>query len=205
VIVRCAVCSTPTVRGVCPSCLGDGAWHASVVLVIGLIVAAAVFHSCGGNAAGQDAPPRLLSATERVDVARCLVAESEPGPDYPAILAVLAQRSSSLAWSARHYCALFVTTHPSLRQRALLLLPGGPSSHIYRAHYRAALDAVDAWERGERPACAPDHFGDRLHDAQRARRAGWSVVDCGRTTNLYWRGGGRHRGIRAETARGGSR
>lgn len=119
-------------------------------------------------------------------VERCLVAEAPPGPDYPAILAVLSTRSSSLEWAALHYCALWVTRRPSARQRSIRLLPGGPSSRVYARHWRAAQEAVAAWERGERPACHPDHFGDRLGDAARARRAGWEREDCGTTANIFF-------------------
>ena len=125
-------------------------------------------------------------AQDHLAVERCLVAEAPPGPDYPAILAVLSTRSSSLEWAALHYCALWVTHRPSARQRAIRLLPGGPSARVYARHWRAAQEAVAAWERGERPACHPDHFGNRLGDATRARRAGWVREDCGMTANWFW-------------------
>lgn len=126
-------------------------------------------------------------AQDRDDVvARCLVAEAPPGPDYGAILAVLSRRSSSLEWGALHYCALYVTRHPSPRQLAIRQLPGGPSARIYARHWQAAQDALRAFRAGDRSRCPASHFGDALEDARRARRAGWVRVDCGATANLYW-------------------
>lgn len=123
-----------------------------------------------------------------VDAARCLVAEARPGPDYPAILDVLARRSRSLSWGARHYCALFVARHPSRRQIEIRQLPGGPGARRYDAHFRAALAAIASWSLldGARPHCTADHFGDRHRDAARARRMHWIPVDCGATQNLFW-------------------
>src|SRR6185369_13109741 len=85
-------------------------WGA-VMFVLGAISG----YGCTHVADAQDGP-RVLTAGERHDAAACLVAEAAPGPDYLAILYVLASKSSSLGHAARRYCALFVAHHPSLRQ-----------------------------------------------------------------------------------------
>lgn len=193
-ISRCE-CGMPLVSDNCSECLNIMAQRSAWSLIIVMLVAASLLRACG------DAQPAycqdvhqsdLLISRDRKDIARCLVAEARPGPDYYAIISVLSRRSSSLAWSARHYCAVWVTQHPSARQRAIRQLPGGPSARLYAAHWRAAIEAVDAWLSGDSNAagpnvtCAAEHFGDRLVDAARARRAGWRMVDCGHTQNAFW-------------------
>lgn len=154
-----------------------------VALSLALCACGLLARDCATGAHGQDRP---LSAQDRVYAAQCLVAEAGPGPDYLAILSVLARRGS-LGWAATRYCAVHVTRHPSRRQSEIRMLPLGPARVRYARHWRAALEAVGAWEAGARPACVADHFGDRLGDARRARARGLVVVDCGRTANIFWR------------------
>lgn len=111
-----------------------------------------------------------------------------------------ARRGSSAADHARAYSAAWRThRRPWLfdladRPRAPRAWPTGPSWARYRpqwrrivAHVRGALagDVADPCK-----ADAPDHFGDRYHDAARARRAGWEQV-CEHVSRrqLFWRSG----------------
>lgn len=208
---RCHECSAPILPGehrLCGEC--EVQRFARWALSVGAIVAAcalAAFTSCEGRAHGQDAPAHALTVRDRDDVARCLVAErSAHHEDDAAILTVLSRRAvrfhGSVGETARHYCAALRTVHPSQRQRDILALPGGPAARRYAAAWASAQASIAAWQSGDlRHGCSetPDEWGDRLHDAQRARRAGWVAVDCGRTANMMWR----HRAVRADLARGG--
>lgn len=176
------------------------------MLVVGLALGALCVKACEAVTADAQDAPRALSARDRDDVARCLVAErSAHHEDDGAILTVLARRAvrfhGSVGETARHYCAAHRALHPSQRQRDILALPGGPAAHRYAAAWASAQASIAAWQSGElRHGCneMPDEWGDRMHDAQRARRAGWVVVDCGRTANMMWR----HGTLRADLARG---
>lgn len=199
-IVRCADCNAPTIRGICPDCLGDGAWHASVVLVLGLLAAAMVFHACDGHA--QDAAgttPAPLSARDRDDVARCLVAEADGHErEMVPILGVISRRAHAhgMTWGgvARGYCAVFHPASPTLtvrvleRRAAILALPGTRSA--WSAHWTLALSVINAYRAGayaEPCSELATDWGDRAGDSQRARRAGWREVACdGARLNSFW-------------------
>jgi hypothetical protein len=68
--------------------------------------------------------------------------------------------------------------------------PANISWRYHGPHWRAMVQLAQnvLGQSGERPEppCAPDHWGDRLHDAERARARGWIELDCGPTLNSYW-------------------
>lgn len=62
----------------------------------------------------------------------------------------------------------------------------------HRPHWHAMVELARnvLGERGERPEMPCEdiqHWGDRLHDAERARARGWIEVLCGPTRNSFWR------------------
>lgn len=202
-----------------------------ILLILAAVASCVEGESLAPSAAAQDAPRPALDLrgqdlTPAVVLAR--VCAKEAGftgyADCPAIAVVLLRVGrGNVVRGAQAYSRKVFDPSRLGRRPWLAYLHGDgaeprdwPSNISWRfhgPHWRAmvelAQNVLDG--PGEAP-CAPDHWGDRLHDAERARARGWLEVDCGPTVNMFWHVPRRERTTRAPTgsvsaasARGGFR
>ncbi len=144
--------------------------------------------------------PAAARADDAVWLARVAVAESgwSAPRDRAAIWHLLARRAERLGWSlpamVQAYSSPLRRGHWALGLGAHGRRPEGFPARLSWAPHLSAWEAVlgDAREFLAGRVADPcrgvaEHFGDRAGDAERARAAGWRLVDCGNTANLFWK------------------